>query len=199
MVSNISSKWRRRFQYIYKADKNSQDLYIPNIGFEDGIAIYTLITNSETGEVYRALELGSGVGYSTLWILYALEDMSVENTYLTAVEMDGDRARLLRQILEDVKPLKTRYNVIVDDAIQFINSLNDKYDFIFVDINKNRYIEALEKLGRVSHDKTIVLFHNAFIPAPPKEFIDKARQEGWKVNIIPTRVGLFLLKREKTI
>jgi len=195
MVTDVPSKWRRRFQYIYIADKNSQEHYIPNIGFEDGIAIYTLITNSDVGDTFKALELGSGVGYSTLWILYALEDLNVEHTFLTAVEIDMERARILKQLLDEVKPIKTSYNVIVDDAIKIIEETKEKFDFIFVDINKNRYVDAIERLQKISHKKTTVMFHNAFLPSPPKEFLEKADEMGWKVNIIPTRVGMFLLQR----
>ena len=194
MVSDVPSKWRKRFQYIYIADKNSQELYIPNIGFEDGIAIYTLIRNSEVGDTYKALELGSGVGYSTLWILYALEDLNIDDTSLIAVEMNQERANLLKQLLVEVKPVKTNYKVIIGDAIKVLDELDEKFDFIFVDISKNRYVDALKKLRRISHIKTTVLFHNAFLPAPPKEFTERAKEYGWMVDVIPTRVGMFLLR-----
>lgn len=195
MTSDYPSKWRKRFQYIYVADKNSQERYIPNIGFEDGIAIYTIITNSGSGHEYKALELGSGVGYSTLWILYALEDLKIEDTFLTAVEINSERVKMLKQLLKEVNPIKTRYTVVNDDALNFIRRSKEKFDFIFVDISKDRYLDTLENLGRISHEKTTVLFHNAFLPPPPKNFIDIANQNGWAVNVIPTRAGMFLLKR----
>ncbi len=194
--NNISQLWRRRFQFIYQADKNSQNHYVPNIGFEDGISIYTLLINHKVeADKYSALELGGGVGYSTLWILYGLEDRKSEAASLISVESSRERAIKIISLLEDVDPKKTKWKVLVEDALDYLRKTKEKFDFVFVDIDKGLYIDALTKLNDIINEDSIMLFHNAFIPAPPRDFVKKAVELGFETNVIPTRVGMFLLKK----
>jgi len=192
---NIFDTWRMRYKYLEEAERNSYKYYVPNIGFDDGVALYTLIKiHGEYKDEYRVYEMGSGVGYSTLWILYALEDINGK-TYLEAVEKDSDKAVEIHNIISSIGHVKTIWRVISDDALNILESSKNKYDFIFVDITKSDYVRALKLIRDRIKGDGYVAFHNAFFPAPPMNFIQYALDHGWEINVIPTRLGLFILHR----
>ncbi|HIQ13367.1 MAG TPA: hypothetical protein EYH44_03130 [Thermoprotei archaeon] len=189
--------WRDRFKLLEECEYKSREYYIPNISFEDGVALYTIILSiGYERDEFKVFEMGSGVGYSTLWILYALEDIPSKYTELTAIEMQYRYSLELMDILNKSGVKKTRYTVISDDSLKILREYDSKLDFIFVDISKSEYPLVLEEAYRKTGDDGILTFHNAFFPPPPKEFIDEAERVGWRVYVIPTRLGIYLLRKD---
>ena len=185
----------QRFEFLDYAEKLSMRHYIPHIGFDDGVALYTIITMNAVGkDTYNVLELGSGSGYSTLWLLYALEDLDIPS-YLETVELNTERATDVHNLISSLEGLKTDWRVINDDSINFLRSTQRIYDFIFVDISKSEYATILKLLDDKVRKDSYIAFHNAFFPSPPKDFVARAVDMGWRVSIIPTRLGIFLLSR----
>ncbi|MCR8644418.1 class I SAM-dependent methyltransferase [Paenibacillus sp. N1-5-1-14] len=107
---------------------------------------FTMSCDQETGILLRALacsksssnllELGTGVGASTSWIL---EGMDASST-LTSVEMNESFQGIARSCIQD-----ERVNFILADGCIFIQENRDQqYDLIFADTWPGKY-ELLEE------------------------------------------------------
>lgn len=88
----------------------------------------------------RALELGSGFGYSTFWLAQALP----ADGHITAIEADPDNARLAREYLAR-GGLEDRATFKTGDALELIEAESGHFDLIFNDIEKHSYPEVPAK------------------------------------------------------
>lgn len=100
----------------------------------------------------RVFEMGSGFGYSTLWIARALpEDGVVFHT-------DGDPANsaLARDFLRWAGVLD-RVTFLSGDACALLRRRSERFDMIFCDVDKEQYPAAYEAMrGRVREGGAIV-------------------------------------------
>lgn len=110
------------------------------------------------------LEIGTAVGYSTLWMAFA----SQEHCRITTIEYDVKRAELAQQNFQKAG-LEHKIKLIVDDARQVLPSLEgEKFDFLFMDAAKGQYQNFLEQSLPLLNDRAIivsdnVLFHGTFL------------------------------------
>jgi predicted O-methyltransferase YrrM len=78
------------------------------------------------------LELGSGTGFSTAWILDGMDP----NSRLTTIDNEATLLAILQQHLGD----DSRLTVVCADGDEFLQSLTDqKFDFIFADTWSGKY------------------------------------------------------------
>ena len=88
------------------------------------------------------LELGTGAGYSTVWILEGMDEAST----LTTVEMSAENSNIAREVLGH----DTRVKFIVEDGGSFIEAhVNDKFDLIFADTWPGKFYLVEEALNMV--------------------------------------------------
>ena len=186
--------WRDRLRILEDVERVSYSHGIPTIGFDDGIAIYSMVqTYGIRYDKILFYEFGGGVGYSSLWIAYALEDSMAGEAHLYTVERDVERAAELSRNLGRAGLKKVRYEVLQRDALEVIRDGDVRFNLAFIDVNKSLYPVMAEELIRYASEGGVALFHNAFYPPPPPDFEDRARAAGWRVNVIPTRLGLYML------
>ncbi len=100
------------------------------------------------------LEIGTGIGYSACAILATLP-----HCQLTCVEID--EMRISRAIYNFKKyGFFDRVNVINGDAKQALFSLDDKFDFIFLDSEESFYIDYVEDIKRLLKNGGLVFADN---------------------------------------
>jgi len=89
------AEWLRLLE---ACERLSREMGIPHIGWDDGAALYALAfaVAAERGEVV-AVDAGAGAGFSTLWVLAALESAGAGGR-LVAVEA------LERRVEERARP-----------------------------------------------------------------------------------------------
>lgn len=88
------------------------------------------------------LELGTGVGYSTAWILDGMDEASK----LYSIEMDEACSRIAKDVLGE----DPRLHFIVDDGGHFIEEhVNEKFDVIFADTWPGKFYLVDEVLNMV--------------------------------------------------
>lgn len=92
----------------------------------------------------KALEIGTAIGYSGLWIARALGSSSGGGTLMT-IEMNPERAREARENFERAG-LADRVNVIVGDAQRMVAKVSGPFDLIFQDGDKKLYSPLLDRL-----------------------------------------------------
>lgn len=87
----------------------------------------------------RLLELGSGTGLSTAWLLDGMDSMS----HLTTVDNDEELLSILKQRLGN----DSRLTVVCADADQYLQSLQgQQFDLIFADTWAGKYRMLKEAL-----------------------------------------------------
>lgn len=101
--------------------------------------------------IKKILEIGSGIGYSSIKMAILNDQISV-----TTLEKDIDRYNIAVQNIKSLK-LKKKISIINIDALEW--STKDKFDLIFIDASKshntdffNLYKNNLNKNGRIITD-----------------------------------------------
>lgn len=106
-----------------------------NITPEEGKLLQVLI---KLGNYKNILEIGTFYGYSTIWMAGALS----ENGNIVTIEKDENsymqaKSNFLMANLND------KINIIKDNAINVLNSLDIEFDMIFIDADKINYVNYL--------------------------------------------------------
>lgn len=102
----------------------------------------------------KILEIGTAIGFSAILISNALPKSKI-----TTIENFPRRIKAARDNFS-----KYGYNdkieLIEADAVEFLKTHNDKYDFIFLDAAKGQYISVLPDIIRLLTDGGILLADN---------------------------------------
>jgi predicted O-methyltransferase YrrM len=99
--------------------------------------LYFLIKISKPEKI---LEIGSGSGYSTLWISRALAG----HARLLSIERDMNRFVMADTLFRKDE----RVEIVHMDALEYLRGCSDLYDFVFLDAQKRDYIKFLELLKK---------------------------------------------------
>jgi predicted O-methyltransferase YrrM len=89
----------------------------------------------------RALEIGTAIGYSGVWMAAALPK---DGLFIT-MEVDESRAKVARENFSRAG-LADRVNVIVGDAQRMLHKVAGPFDLIFQDGDKKQYRPMLDTL-----------------------------------------------------
>jgi caffeoyl-CoA O-methyltransferase len=119
----------------------------------DGRAIRLL---TEAIDAKTVVEIGTSTGYSGLWFCLALQRTGGR---LTTFEIDHGRAEAARGnfLQAGVESLVT---VVEGDAHEAIRGLKGPIDVVFIDADKEGYVDYLRKLLPLVRPGGLVLAHN---------------------------------------
>lgn len=105
---------------------------------DTGYLLRTLVSSKPSGEF---LELGTGVGVSTLWMIEGMDSKST----LISVELDDTLQQMAKSIITD-----HRVQFVNEDGEIFIEKNKDsKFDLIFADTWPGKYYHLEETLSMV--------------------------------------------------
>ena len=164
-----------------------------NVPEEDGRLLRVL---TEATNARHVVEIGTSNGYSAIWLCLALRSTGGR---LTTFEIDAGRARLARKNFEraGVNDLVT---LVLGDAHENIASLKEPIDILFLDADKEGYVDYLEKLLPLVRPGGLVIAHNMHRPAPYPEFISAFTTnpdlETLFLNMHAAGIGVALKKRQ---
>jgi predicted O-methyltransferase YrrM len=123
----------------------------------------------------RILEIGTCIGYSTLWMATALPS---EGTLIT-MEYDAARAARARDHFAAAGHAE-RISVIVGDATRFLHKIAGPFDLIFQDSDKQLYEPMLDRLVELLRPGGLlvadnILWNGEVIPGyvPNKKYSDE--------------------------
>ena len=103
-----------------------------------------------------AVEIGSGAGYSGVWIARGMDPKGV----LTTIESNPDHRRLARETYAEAG-LAGRVRSIPGLALEVLPRLADRsYDLVFIDAAKHEYPEYLDHAMRLLRPGGVVLADN---------------------------------------
>ena len=119
-------------------DREGQAEGLPLVYPDTGALLHTL---ARACGARRILEIGTAIGYSTLWMATALP---VDGALIT-MEYDAGRAARARDHFA-AAGVADRVSVIVGDATRFLHKVAGPFDFIFQDSDKQLYEPMLDRL-----------------------------------------------------
>ena len=124
---------------------------------EDGRALRLL---AETAGAKTVVEIGTSTGYSGLWFCLALQ---ATGGHLTTFEIDPGRAAAARKNFQQAG-VESLVTVVEGDAHQKIAALKGPIDVVFIDADKEGYVDYLTKLLPLVRPGGLLLAHNVGMP-----------------------------------
>lgn len=110
---------------------------IPIIGPAVGRVLFLLARLVDARHVF---EMGSAVGYSTIWLARGVGAKGV--VYYT--DVDPDNARRAAAYFEQAG-VSDRVRLLVGDAVRLIDTVEGDFDLIFNDVDKDQYPQVFAK------------------------------------------------------
>ncbi|MCW8849322.1 MAG: O-methyltransferase, partial [Melioribacteraceae bacterium] len=101
------------------------------------------------------LEIGTAIGYSTIRVAKNLQTVS----RISTIEVSKDNIKLAKSFFDEAN-LTDRINILEGDAREIIPKLKEEFDFIFLDADKEDYLELFELSIKVLKDGGIILVDN---------------------------------------
>jgi caffeoyl-CoA O-methyltransferase len=166
----------------------SRETYL-SVPVEDGKALRLL---TEAAGAKYVVEVGTSTGYSGLWFSLALLHTGGR---LTTFELDPGRAAQARAHFQQagVSDLVT---VVVGDAHQKLSTVSGPIDVVFIDADKEGYVDYLNQLLPKVRPGGLILAHN--LNAIP-EYIEQVTHNPQLETIFYTEgngLAITLKKRE---
>lgn len=180
---------RRILAAIEDVYRNHQYLSVPQ---EDGRLLRIL---AESTGAKHVVELGTSTGYSGLWLLLAL---SRTGGRLTTFEVDRGRQQSARSNFEraGLLPLAT---LVLGDAHIEAAKLRDPIDLLFIDADKEGYLDYLRRLGPLVRTGGLIVAHNMASPPPDPRYVEAVTTdptlETVFLNMHDAGLGVTLKKR----
>jgi len=123
---------------------------------------------TESINAKHVVELGTANGYSGIWLALALQATGGK---LTTFEIDPQRAQQARENFKraGVDHLITQ---VEGDAHQEVTKLKEPIDLVFIDADKDGYIDYLKKLLPWVRPGGLVVAHNMRVPPPDPKYVN---------------------------
>jgi len=133
----LDSLLPKRDAVLAEMEKYAGQRKIPIIGPGCGRLLYLL---AQISGAKRMFEMGSAIGYSTIWLARG----AGANAEIYYTDGDPENARRARENFRR-GGVEDRIQLLVGDALQLIDSVPGAFDLIFIDVDKHLYPEALRK------------------------------------------------------
>lgn len=130
-----------RYELLDEIEKYGRDNKIP-ILLDDSLEFISNILKDV--KPYRMLEIGTAIGFSSICFSKYL----AEGGRIDTIEIESLR---VEQALENIKRVgvEDKIRVLEGDALDILPYLNEKYDVVFIDASKGKYIEFFEHALRL--------------------------------------------------
>ena len=125
-----------------------------NVPAADGRMLRVL---AEAANAKHVVEIGTSTGLSGLWFCMALEKTAGK---LTTFEYDAGRAATAKKHFREAG-VDRLVSVVEGDAHQKVAKLNEPIDIVFIDADKEGYVDYLQKLLPLVRPGGFILAHNS--------------------------------------
>jgi predicted O-methyltransferase YrrM len=127
----------QRDQVLTEIETLASNHRIPIVGPAVGRFLFLLTRLIAAKHVF---EMGSAVGYSTIWLARAVG----ENGTVYFTDTGEENARQARSYFKKAGVSK-QVKLLVGDAVRLIDTVEGNFDLIFIDLDKKQYPEAFAK------------------------------------------------------
>ena len=135
-----------------------------NVPVEDGRLLRIL---AESINAKHVVELGTSNGYSGIWMAIALKFTGGK---LTTYEIDQRRAALALQNFQKAG-VNDLVKLVLGDAHIEVTKLKEQIDLLFLDADKEGYLDYLNKLLPLVRTRGLIVAHNMRYPSPDPQFV----------------------------
>lgn len=111
---------------------------------------------TESTDAKHVVELGTSIGYSGIWFCLGLESTDGK---LTTFEIDEGRAAMARENFRRAG-VEQRVTLILGDAHEEVSEVKGPIDIVFLDADKDGYLDYLEQLMPKLRPGGLVIAHN---------------------------------------
>lgn len=166
---------------------------IPNVTEQGGRFLNMLIRMSGTKQI---LEIGCANGYSTIWLADAVKsnEGKVHTIDHSKPTFEAAKENLSKVGLSDV------VDFYFGDALEIIPTINQKFDFVFVDGEKKSYWDFWEMIQDKLEPNAIVIFDDVLsFPQKTEPFMKKIKDVlGFDQLVLPidSDDGILLLYKK---
>jgi predicted O-methyltransferase YrrM len=167
---------------LYDILQNQRAMNVPQ---SDGRLLRLL---TEFANVQNVVEIGTSTGYSAVWFAMALQKTGGK---LTTFEIDPQRAAAARANFKRAGLAE----VIEGDAHETVAALKEPIDILFLDADKDGYIDYLNKLLPLVRAGGLVIAHNITPGMADKRYMEAITANPDLETIVRSGVSLTLKKR----
>lgn len=140
-----------------------------NVSVQDGRLLRLL---AETTNAQRVVEVGTSTGESTVWFALAVQKTGGK---IFTHEIDPERAGIARDNFKKAG-VDTLITLIEGDAHETVKQHKEPIDIVFLDADKDGYIDYLDKLLPLVRPGGLVIAHNMRSPRPDPRYIEAITQ-----------------------
>ncbi|HEV2177860.1 MAG TPA: O-methyltransferase [Terriglobia bacterium] len=192
----------KRDAVLGEMERHAAKHNVPIVGPACGRLLYQL---ARLIKARRVFEMGSAIGYSTLWLARAVGPRG--KVFYT----DGDPANARRAESSFKRAgVLGRVRILVGDALDLLDSTPGQFDIIFNDVNKPQYPEVFRRavprlrVGGLFITDNVLWSGRAARPAAPGDAETRAIQEFNRLvyrspmlftTIVPLRDGMAVCER----
>lgn len=159
-----------------------------NVPPEDGRLLRLL---AETMNAKNIVEIGTSTGYSGIWMGMALQKTGGK---LTTYEIDAGRAATARANFKRAG-MADIVTLVEGDAHEEVKSLKEPIDILFLDADKEGYVDYLNKLLPLIRPGGLIIGHNINPRMADPKFMKAITTDPNLETIVRTGVSLTLKKK----
>jgi len=143
-----------------------------SIGRDTGIFYNILL---QTMDAKKILEIGMSVGYSTIWFADALSKQTGKK--IITIEQDENKIARAKKNFEDAD-IGDLIEIRHGDALKILSEIHNEYnsaesfDFVFIDADKERYIQYFDAVLPLLRPGGIIGADNILFPERFRKFTD---------------------------
>lgn len=159
-----------------------------NVPPQDGRLLRLL---AETMNAQHVVEMGTSTGYSGIWFGLALEKTGGK---LTTFEIDAQRAATARANFQRAG-MADRITIIEGNAHETLKVIQDPIDILFLDADKEGYLDYLHKLLPLVRPGGLIVAHNITPGMADPKFMDAINTNPNLETIVRSGVSITLKKK----
>jgi predicted O-methyltransferase YrrM len=165
---------------LREQEKLNKDNLFATVNRETGKLLHLFIKAKNPKTV---LEVGTSIGYSTIWIASALS----KDARLITLEKWPERSDLAEKFF---KKAKLPIELVEGDALETIPKLKRKFDIVFIDATKSQYLQYLKKVKLKKH--ALIIADNAISHASKmQDFLEYVKKQGGVILDVGSGIALL--------
>ncbi len=175
------------YELLSEIEKYGRENKIPILLDESLEYISNILKNVKP---YRVLEIGTAIGFSSICFSKYLADGGRIDT----IEIESLR---VEQALENIERVgvSDKIRVLEGDALDILPYLNEKYDVIFIDASKGKYIEFFEHALRLCKVNGYIIADNVLYKGMVMSDYNKHKQRT-AVNKLRSFIDIVLENKD---